>query len=238
MTNMKAPSKRDPKSIAAAVLVALIVLAGIILIGVNTFGGGDRARKTTSPPGTTPSQGAPSSSSSCGLPDGNQVVPTEPPKAVWKIVGTSAAPVSPTIGPGKSQAGVGTCFAHSPSGALFAATWLTILLNEPKYATADLARSRILPGAALDSFLKAPDKPTEHVPFQIAGFRIEDFSPARSTVSVVIRYTEGAVNGQLAQVVMTMVWSDGDWKWQLPAAGYQGNGITSLNGFTSWNGVS
>jgi len=235
---MKSSTKKDPKTIAAAIFVALIVLAGIVLVGVNALNGDDNAGKTEKPSGGASSGSTRSSSSSCGLPDGNQAIPSVAPKAAWRIVGTTAAPVSPTIGPGKSESGVGTCFAHSPSGALFAATWLTILLNEPKYATEDLARSRILPGATLDRFLSAPDDATGHVPSQIAGFRIEDFSPSRSTISVVIRYTEGAVNGQLAQVVMTMVWSDGDWKWQLPASGYQGNGITSLNGFTSWNGVS
>ncbi|QGG39909.1 hypothetical protein [Aeromicrobium yanjiei] len=233
---------RDRRLIASAALIGLIVIAGIVLVTFRLTGGGDEEGPNAGPaPSATPagSAGDQRSSSACGLPDSQDTALTDAPDAEWKILGTSAVPQNESTGPAQVEDDIPRCFARSPEGALFAATWLTVLLNEPRFASEALVRSRMVPGPALDAFLASDDGgATTKIPAQIAGFRIEDYSPDRSTVSVIARLTDGPDSGGLLQIVMTMVWQEGDWKWELSSAGIQGNAVTSLSGFVPWSGVS
>jgi hypothetical protein len=229
---------RDRKLIASAVLIGLIVITGLLVVIVRLAGGNDD--NSDPAPGPT-SIAAPSkaggSSSACGLPDGTSTTLGDPPDSTWKIVGTTAVPSNKSTGPASFEGGVPKCFSRSPAGALFAAAWLTALLNEPQYATPELVRARFLPGPEVDAMLADGGGQTTKIPAQIAGFRVEDYSPDRATISVVTRLSDGPNAGQLLQIVMTMVWSEGDWLWSVGPAGPQGNAVSSLSGFVPWSGV-
>ena len=57
----------------------------------------------------------------CHLPAGNQTVPVTAPSSSWTLVGAMAAPNAPgSFGPQKVQNGLRVCFAHNPTGALYA----------------------------------------------------------------------------------------------------------------------
>lgn len=239
MSDSKNP--RDGRFVASAAFIGLIVVAGIIVVILRLAGGGgDDGPKgddgTNANPTASPSKPA-GSSSTCGLPDGETTMLTNAPDATWKIVGTTAVPSDKLTGPGSFTAGVPRCFSRSPSGALFAASWLTALLNEPKYATPELVRARLVPSPELDAMLAEDSGEVTKIPAQIAGFRVEDYSPDRATISIVTRLSDGPNAGALLQVVMTMVWRDGDWLWSMGAGGPQGNAVTSLAGFVPWSGV-
>jgi hypothetical protein len=237
MSDTKNP--RDGRLIASAALIGLIVVAGIIVVILRLAGGDDSGNTngTNANPTASPSKAAGSSSSSRRLAGHTTTTLTDAPDATWKIVGTTAVPSDKLTGPGSFDAGVPRCFSRSPSGALFAASWLTALLNEPKYATPDLVRARVAPSPELEAMLAEEGGEVTKIPAQIAGFRVEDYSPDRATISIVTRLSDGPDAGALLQVVMTMVWRDGDWLWNMGVGGPQGNAVTSLAGFVPWSGV-
>lgn len=229
---------RDGRFIAAAALIGLILVAGIFVVISRLIGGGDDDTDGGARPDPSPSASSTSgSSSACGLPDDTSSTLTDAPDATWKIVGTTAVPSNKVTGPESFESGIPRCFSRSPAGALFAATWLTALLNEPQYATPELVRARFVPGPDVDAMLADDSGEVTKIPAQIAGFRVEDYSPDRATVSVVTRLSDGPDAGQLLQIVMTMVWVDGDWLWSVGPAGPQGNAVPSLSGFIPWSGV-
>lgn len=78
MSEMRTTTHKDPKIIAAAIFVALIVLAGIVLVGAKALGGGPSAAGHN-PGDFTPEPAG--SSSLCGLPNGDQFIPTTAPSA-------------------------------------------------------------------------------------------------------------------------------------------------------------
>ena len=78
-----------------------------------------RAPEASAAPSPSPSGAA--STSICGLPDGPQAVPHTAPSAEWKLEDAFAYPTSTQFGPGREQGNVHSCYAHNPTGALFAA---------------------------------------------------------------------------------------------------------------------
>src|SRR3954454_1633445 len=109
--------------ILAAAFIAGLLLLGLALLLVGTGGGND---DTSGPPSAKAPAAPPTrkdpNASICGLPAGNQQIPAVPPQTRWELVGTIAAPTAPkTTGPGIQEGKRRLCFAHSPTGALFAA---------------------------------------------------------------------------------------------------------------------
>ena len=68
------------------------------------------------------------------------MIPATPPTpSVWQFIGSIAVPTSSVDGPAKVVGGIGSCFAHSPTGALFAlmnAVALTEVPNDQVSAVA------------------------------------------------------------------------------------------------------
>lgn len=231
MSDAKQP--RDGRFIASAAIIGLIVLAGIIAV-VLRLTGGESDGDTATPPAQTSSSGA--ASSSCGLPDGDQTVPTTAPATDWYFIGPIAAPRSEEIGPKDSVGDVATCFARSPAGALFAAGTL-VAETFPNDASAEkAARERMVPNQALEDSLNAASDQTRF-PAQIVGFKFVDYTKERTSLTIASRLTAGPNAGALGSLTMTMVWRDGDWWWELQPS-TTATAIASLEGFTLWSGVS
>lgn len=235
MSDTRPSTKKDPKTVAAAVFVALIVLAGIALVGAKVLNGDDHAGKTGKPSGGSSSGHYASSSSFCGLPDGNQAIPTSAPKTDWYFKGNLATPRSAAFGPGK-RGDVASCFARSPAGALFAATTLATDIYPRDQRTKRALKLRAVPGPALEAALKE-DLGAPGPISQIVGFRFEDYTRDRATVTLAARLTDGPDAGALGATPLTMVWRDGDWYIELQAAGTP-IVLSSLDGFVKWSGIS
>ena len=226
-----------PKFIISAVVVALIVALGIIL-ALLPRGGGTPTAEPSNPGSATastqPSEAA--AASVCGLPSGNQAKPaTTPTDTKWELVGKIAAPTSPAhYGPGKTEAnGLRSCFAHSPTGALYAAANISVLSATGK---ARLVYEQLaVPSPERDALLNQPEPPeTSAVTAQIAGFQIRSYDTDRSVIVIAAKGS----NGALVSVPVPLQWNGGDWKVVVPATGSTGGGqLSDLSGFIPWSGV-
>ena len=112
----------------AAVFMGVLVLAGLGLLLTDTDAdpaastGANRARGRVRE-GLHASGG----DSRCGLAAGDQRIPATPPESEWELVDGIASPQSDTVGPGVREGKRRLCYAHSPTGALFAAVnFLTV----------------------------------------------------------------------------------------------------------------
>lgn len=226
-----------PKFIISAVVVAIIVALGIILAVIPKGGDTPSPEPSNARPTSGISQpSATSAASVCGLPSGNQAKPaTEPADTKWELVGKIAAPTSPKqFGPGKTEPnGLRSCFAHSPTGALYAAANVTVLSATGK---ARLVYDQLaVPGPERDALLNKPEpQQTSGATAQIAGFQIRSYDTDRAVVVIAAKGS----NGALVSVPVPLQWHGGDWKVVVPATGSTGGGqISDLSGFIPWSGV-
>ena len=172
----------------------------------------------------------------CGLPAGSQAKPaTTPTDTKWELIGKIAAPTSPKqYGPGKTAAnGLRSCFAHSPTGALYAGANMIVLGSSGRPDL--LAQHLVAEGPERDKMLsEAPTSAPATAPFQIAGFKVVDYTGDRA----VVEYGLTAANGSVGSVPVAMQWQGGDWKWVLPASGMgEARQLSDLSGFINWAGV-
>lgn len=228
-----------PRFIVAAVVVALIVVLGVALAILGPGGAG----KPAAPPVTKPSAATTQNSgsdSACGLPAGDQTVPrVAPADTRWQLVGTMAAPTAPsTYGPGTSTNTIPTCFAHSPTGALYAA--VNFIASGTAHPSAEVLRVLAADAAVREQAIKdaeaAGSTPQvgQTTRVQVSGFRFLDATQDQASMQVVLRNEVGG----LTAVTENMVWQAGDWKFSVPLdpAGLTQQ-VPDLSGFAAWSGA-
>lgn len=173
----------------------------------------------------------------CGLPAGSQQLPLVPPMSRWVLVGSTAAPSSPTVfGPGRMVDGFGECYAHSPTGALFAAMnfWAAGTAFPPGTVYAHLTANTRSRAAVIELSVGDNSRLSDNGTLQFAGYQFSSYSPTDADLSVVLQTTGGA----LVSVPCTIVWQGGDWKYVIPPNGEPAGGqIDSLDGYTAWSGA-
>jgi len=226
-----------PKFIISAVVVAIIVALGIILALLPKGGGTPTAEPSDS--GSTTASAQPSATAAasiCGLPSGDQAKPaTTPTDTKWELVGKIAAPTSPAeFGPGKTDAsGLRSCFAHSPTGALYAAANMTALSSAGK---ANLVYEQLaVPSPERDDVLKStPTAAPNSVTAQLAGFTFRSYEADRAVIDLAFK----GANGTFVSIPVPLQWYEGDWKFVVPATGDTGaRQLTDLSGYIEWAGV-
>lgn len=234
-----------PGFIAAAVVVALIVVLGIVIAIVNVVRDDDADAEpapgpettatapTTEPPETTASE------SMCGL-EGTELsgAVSTAPDAEWQFQDTTAYPTSPAYGPAEINGeGVRYCFQHSPEGALFAAAnaavqgsdpetvgpWLDYFIAEGPHREAVLSQGQ---GAAEEM---------AGVRVDIGGFRVLSYEGDTARVDIALR---GSSQGQTVNLSMVyaLEWEDGDWKLTVtdPSTPINVATIPDLTGYIAW----
>lgn len=174
----------------------------------------------------------------CSLSNRGQDVPTRPPAGVaWRIVNTIAVPTSETAGPAITDDPVLRCFARTPTGALLAASVLTVTTDAP--GADQVLRRQVLPGPTRDAELAqvratppAPKQPGETGVF--AGFRFVAYTPDQATVMLAF-----AFRGRFFVQTQTVRWVDGDWKLDMDPPGglLPGQPVRSLEGYVEWGAV-
>ena len=225
--------------IAAAIVVGIIVLAAIIvLVTTLTRGTGNEADRPTSAPTTSalPSIAA-ADESVCGLKgfDKTNTLTTAPhPK--WELVGTVAAPSDPNgAGPGKNNAGLRTCYAHTAEGALYMAANFIAMGTDA--GLGPQLTALVAPGPGRDALEKKSDNPsTSSSRAQVAGYKIGGFTGEEVTVDLVMNYSDGS----LVSLPLKLTWVAGDWKVQLTDTGdfpLAPAKIENLGGYTPWSGA-
>ncbi|PVZ53896.1 hypothetical protein [Arthrobacter sp. H-02-3] len=225
--------------LAAALVVALIAAAVVIFLLPK---GQDNAQPAPAPAESNNSATASPSASAtgksiCGLPSSSESSLGAAPKTKWELVGTMAAPTDPKIGPGKTDdQGIRSCFAHTPTGALYAAVNLWALGIDPSKERA-IAEQLAAKGPGRDAGMKTPPTavPASAVKVQIAGFNVS-YTANQTVVELAFK----ADNGALASVRTTLLWQDGDWKGVVADNGApleEPRQVRDLSGFILWSGA-
>lgn len=226
--------------IAAALVVALIAAAVVIFLLPKGQGNAQPApspAESSSTATASPSASDTAGKSICGLPASSETALGTAPKTKWELVGTMAAPTDPKIGPGKTDdQGIRSCFAHTPTGALYAAVNLWALGIDPSNERA-IAEQLAAKGPGRDAGMKAPQTPApaSAVKVQIAGFNVS-YTANQAVVGLAFK----ADNGALASVRTTLLWQDGDWKGVVADNGKpleEPRQVRDLSGFILWSGA-
>ncbi|WP_350006065.1 hypothetical protein [Pseudarthrobacter sp. WHRI 8279] len=225
--------------IAAALVVALI--AATIVIFLLPKGQGNAQPAPAPAESSSTAEASPSASAAgesiCGLPATSETALGSAPETKWELIGTMAAPTDVNVGPGKTDdQGIRSCFAHTPTGALYAAVNLWALGSDPSKERA-IAEQLAAKGPGRDAGMKAPQTaaPSSSVKIQIAGFNVS-YTANQAVVELAFK----ADNGALASVRTTLLWQDGDWKGVVADNGApleEPRQIRDLSGFIPWSGA-
>jgi hypothetical protein len=234
--------------IAAALVVALIAATVIIFLLPKGQGNAQPAPapvETSSTAGASPSAsaGAGTGKSVCGLPASAETALGTAPKSKWELVGRMATPTDPkAFGPGVTdESGFRSCFAHSPTGVLYAAMNIAALgsTGSPELVT-KLADKLLVPGTGRDAAMRESSVDVSSsgnsTTIQVRGFLIKSYSPSEANVDIAFETNTGA----LAHSTLSMRWMDGDWKVKPADDGVTfGNvsQLSDLSGFILWSGV-
>jgi len=226
----------QPRFVVSAIVVAIIVVLGVVL----TVAGGRGDSTAATPAAQTPPAVAPAPApGGCDLPAGDQAVPDDTPRDTrWELVGKMIAPTAPkTYGPAVVDDGFRTCFAHSPMGALYATVnfWAT---GTAKPAV-EVLRKLAAPSSARENGIKASlgdDQPSlgQSSGLQVAGFSFASYDQSRAGVKLAFRLQ----NGRLVQLDTTMLWTRGDWRYEVPLDQRPPTSpLNDLTAFIAWKGT-
>ena len=205
------------------VMLGVILILAIVLVW-NLMG--NKGETKNSAGGVSSSSSAPSeggqqtSTPPTGRGDHKCDVPVAPDKAFsaelpsdYRFETTTRGviyPISAQYGPTYKPGVVGYCFAHNPTGAALAASQGSTIVGDTRATEAELRglySSRI--AADLHS---APNSNTERVHARIAGYDIENYSPEKATIGIVVLTKDSEGKNTGFKILMTVVWEDNDWK--------------------------
>jgi hypothetical protein len=226
--------------IAAGLVVALIAAAVVIFLPPK---GQENAQpapaESTRSVGASPSASTGSGQSVCGLPAGKDTALGTAPKSKWELVGTMAVPTDPsTAGPGTvGKEGLRSCFAQSPTGALYATAniWAASFNGSAKRVYLELSADSSTRDKAVKAIKEGKDVGGGSSPkLQIAGFIMHSYTPTAAVVELAFKTADGGY-GALST---SLLWEDGDWKLDMPAAGGGTvRQIRDLSSFIPWAGI-
>ncbi len=193
----------------AAAVVALLVVLVIVLIprggdNSNTSAAGGSNGAAQSKATSTVAAGT----CGAGASDDQAVLDAAPKDTTWVTTDQGwIGPVSKTAGP-MANSPIRNCFEHSAEGALYAAMWATIEINEAPEAYMPTV---VGPGAEKIREDRLKDTKTRTV-VRIAGYRYVSYTPERTTVRLLFQIPSGAYRSWDA----VMEWHDGDWHYWAP----------------------
>lgn len=226
--------------IASAVVIALIAILGVGLVLTGPAGEPAPTAEAGPAPSSAPSAAAAEAGGSvCNLPSDAEMLTAAPTGTQWELVGSLAAPSNPEKhGPGRSENGWRTCYARSPTGALYAAVgfWAAGTAQPGAAALEKLAADTPVRAAAIADARAQGE--TERVDdasrFQVAGFRFLSYTADSASVDLLMRLTDGA----FVNIPTTMKWEAGDWKYVVPPDGNPGGGqVRDIDRYVTWGGA-
>jgi hypothetical protein len=242
--------------VAACIVVGAVLLCGLLILVAGLGSSGSAKASTQQPLDAAPAAqaandpaSAPAAPAStvdraqaggCGLPEGDQAIPDKAPSVdSWEVSRRIVVPRSSAYGPRTTDAdGFRHCFAHSPTGALYAA-YSAIAAIADQSKVVPTARKLMVPGAATDSLIQeltAEDASTDLSSIQPVGYRVVDSAPERVTVMLAF-----PVESVYMSATLTLVWYQGDWRVQPPASGEAVGAPFAqhrdLADFVNWSGI-
>jgi hypothetical protein len=224
-------------SFLAALVVVLVLIAAAVAAVVNHHGGNAPVAVPTATPTASSSSGP--TAPAPALVD--TAIPTAAPVTAWADYHGVLIPTSATAGPARVTGDVASGFAHSPTGALLAATQLPVRRILAADWSTVLTRS-VVPGPGVAVWRSTRSQlGTEITPpaggwTQTAGYRFLAYNPDQA----VIQFLNSASTGDFTVTVTTVSWNGGDWKLVLQPDGDDTpttTPVTSPAGYTIWQGT-
>lgn len=202
---------RPWKITAATLTVVLALVVGWFLTQPSGTG-------PAAPPAPAPVPATATGAELFTAPDNATVTKAAPVDVRWQLADTIAAPSSRTGGPSRvSPEGIGSGYAHTPTGALLAAAnWSADLArtvpNPALYPP--LVQQRMAPWPGQDAALRraqaiAKDPGERHAIFQLVGFRFLAYDTTHATLLIA---KQVVVARQAYADYVNLVWLDGDWR--------------------------
>jgi len=229
----------SPSFLAALVVVLVLVAAAVAAVVNHDGGNGPVAAPTATPPGTSSTGTGPATPTAPVVLD--TAIPTAAPVTAWADYHGVLIPTSATAGPGRVSGDVASGFAHSPTGALLAATQLPVRrILAADWAT--VLTTSVVPGPGVAVWRSTRSQlGTQITPpaggwTQTAGYRFLAYDPDQA----VIQFLHTAPTGDFTVTVATVAWNGGDWKLVLQPNGDDTpttTSVTSPAGFTIWQGT-
>lgn len=245
--------RRWTLTLAGIVVLAIIACAIFLLANRDGDNSGATNQPSADQPYTPPSdpgladptdQPSEPPKGRCDLPAGDQAIPTTPIHgAEWSLVNKLAVPANPKFGPQiRDDNGLRRCFAHSPTGAVYAVYNLIASLNVSDNSDyPGVARKVMTAGPGLEAHLQQfarnpPDSSDDGRSVALSGFKIVDATRNRATILVAFTVGDSRLSS-----TWTLVWVDGDWKLRSPAPGENpgdpATPVADLTGFVPWTGI-
>ncbi|MET7681084.1 hypothetical protein [Streptomyces sp. NPDC005423] len=225
---------------ASAGFLALVVVMGVITALTSGSGTDNRVK---APASKGPLSGTVAKKD--GRPGGcrtddsaGDTIPTSVPKDIsWHTLSFGRVPVSASAGPTKIQGAVWWCFAHTPMGAVLAATVIPTQMSGSQWRT--VTDQQVVAGQGRRMFVfqrtAVPDTDaTNAAPAtsSYAGFRVTSYTSRAASVTLLIKSDQG-----YATTTVYVRWSGGDWKIQPDGSGglySQMASEQSAVGYTLW----
>jgi hypothetical protein len=236
--NTKADSPFNMWWVVSGIGVVLVVVA---LILVLVFGRGGETDNATAPTDTGTSEPAVTGTAdsapaiSCDLSE-NQDIPVAGPEASWSPSGYLLVPSSDEFGPVPLENSEWSCFAHSPTGALFAAAHVLERASGPDYES--FMEAAAVDNPSRDAWVAGED-PATHTQTasdvaQFMGFQMT--SVETDAVTMKLALSDGDV---LGAYTVALVWDAeaGTWKVDMSVSTFfdRVEVLDSLTAFTPWS---
>ena len=219
-------SKSRGRNFLFIVMLSVILILAVLLVwnlmgnkGETKSSAEGAAASSSSAPSGSGQPSSASSSSATGRGDHKCDVPVAPDKAFSGEVPsdyqfkTSAVgivyPVSASVGPTYTPAVVGYCCAHNPTGAAMAAAQVTAVSGDSRASGEEL--KDLFSASVRESLDMSVAKPVRDT--RIAGYEVEQYSPERAKIGVVVLVTrEGESKQTAVKFTVPLVWENDDWK--------------------------
>ena len=240
----------------AWVFLALLGLAVAFLV-FSLLSGDDSEEPSASPsaaqasttPAPVPTQtNTDPNDSICGLPAGDQSIPEEAPETTWELVNGYAVPTSEEFGPGIKENNQLKCFAHNPTGALFAAArWIPMTSGSYETASAFIEDNQQISFSVESqraehlAKLKRSFENGGPTKLQVEGFKIEMIDEDNVVVTLALGgpLETNSGYGRISMPI-PLKWENGDWVIQVSTTMSGPEWIDSLvsENFIPWSGVN
>jgi len=220
----------------SAAFFGLVLCAGLVTLVVglpdaNAQKNGAATGPLTAalPPGMTRPAG-------CRTNDSNQQPPSRPPADItWQPMNGATIPRSATAGPTQKSGTILWCFAHTPMGAVMAASIIPRHMSGADWrVTSD---QQLVAGIGRDVFEARRASITTGTPQYTAssqaGFQVVAYSPQTTTIRLLIRQSAA----DYVSADFTLDWDNGDWKLRPQTTGElytPVTQVTALAGFVVW----
>lgn len=142
-----------------------------------------------------------------GASDDESVMDTAPKGTKWVTTDAGwTGPVSKTAGP-IVDSPIRSCFEHSAEGALYAATWIILQVNDPAISQQTYERY-VINGPKWEA--------SSGGAFRVAGYQIISAEADRVTIRLAMTVPSVGDGSDWWSFDLTMVWQDGDWRLRVP----------------------